>query len=137
MVDLVLFVIESGAVVAPGPFLATAAMFAPLLAAVGHPMADAAISGEITGTVAIPGPDGTWAPNASSTRTQVIDLDLVWLHGEALDEPGLTLPHPGVSSRNFVLYPLNDIAPTLTIPGVGTIRDLLPRVGDEGICVVQ
>jgi 2-amino-4-hydroxy-6-hydroxymethyldihydropteridine diphosphokinase len=68
---------------------------------------------------------------------RVIDLDLVWLHGEILDEPGLTLPHPGVSSRNFVLYPLNDIAPTLTIPGVGTIRDLLPRVGDEGICVVQ
>lgn len=66
---------------------------------------------------------------------RIIDLDLIWQADERIDEPGLTLPHPGVSSRNFVLYPLCDIAPTLTIPGVGTIRDLRTRVGDDGICV--
>ena len=50
---------------------------------------------------------------------RVIDLDLVWMVDSAVDEPGLTLPHPGVSTRNFVLYPLADIAPTLNIPGDG------------------
>jgi len=75
---------------------------------------------------------------------RVIDLDLVWMVGEAIDEaesmlrgPGLTLPHPGVSTRNFVLYPLADIAPTLTIPGHGNVLELLRRAGDAGITVLE
>ncbi|HXA34908.1 MAG TPA: 2-amino-4-hydroxy-6-hydroxymethyldihydropteridine diphosphokinase [Steroidobacteraceae bacterium] len=68
---------------------------------------------------------------------RVIDLDLVWMPGETLDEPGLTLPHPGVSRRNFVLYPLADIAPTLAIPGHGKVLDLLHSAGDEGISVLE
>ena len=53
------------------------------------------------------------------------------------EEPDLTVPHPGVSTRNFVLYPLADIAPTLAIPGHGTVSDLLQRVGDDGISVLE
>jgi 2-amino-4-hydroxy-6-hydroxymethyldihydropteridine diphosphokinase len=75
---------------------------------------------------------------------RVIDLDLVWMVGEAIDEaesmlrgPGLTLPHPGVSTRNFVLYPLADIAPTLAIPGHGNVLELLRRAGDAGITVLE
>jgi 2-amino-4-hydroxy-6-hydroxymethyldihydropteridine diphosphokinase len=68
---------------------------------------------------------------------RVIDLDLVWMLGEAIDEPGLTLPHPGVSTRNFVLYPLADIAPSLAIPGHGRVSDLLRGVGDDGISVLE
>ena len=68
---------------------------------------------------------------------RVIDLDLIWMPGEAIDEPGLTLPHPGVSMRNFVLYPLADIAPTLAIPGHGPVSELLRRAGDEGISVME
>jgi 2-amino-4-hydroxy-6-hydroxymethyldihydropteridine diphosphokinase len=68
---------------------------------------------------------------------RVIDLDLVWMLGEAIDEPGLTLPHPGVSTRNFVLYPLADIAPSLVIPGHGSVSDLLRGVGDDGISVLE
>ena len=75
---------------------------------------------------------------------RVIDLDLVWMVGEAIDEPestlrrpGLTLPHPGVSTRNFVLYPLADIAPTLAIPGHGIVSELLRRAGDAGISVLE
>jgi 2-amino-4-hydroxy-6-hydroxymethyldihydropteridine diphosphokinase len=68
---------------------------------------------------------------------RVIDLDLVWMPGEAIDEPGLTLPHPGVSTRNFVLYPLADIAPSLAIPGHGKVSDLLRGVGDDGISVLE
>ena len=68
---------------------------------------------------------------------RVIDLDLVWMLGETIDEPGLTLPHPGVSTRNFVLYPLADIAPSLSIPGHGKVSDLLKRAGDDGISVLE
>ena len=68
---------------------------------------------------------------------RIIDLDLVWLHGDVIDEPGLTLPHPGVSERNFVLYPLSDIAPTLMIPGHGRVVDLKSRVGGGGISVLE
>lgn len=67
---------------------------------------------------------------------RIIDLDLVWLVGPTIDEPGLSLPHPGVSARNFVLYPLADIAPTLRIPGHGCVGDLRLRAGSEGISVL-
>jgi 2-amino-4-hydroxy-6-hydroxymethyldihydropteridine diphosphokinase len=68
---------------------------------------------------------------------RVIDLDLVWMVDAAVNEPGLTVPHPGVSIRNFVLYPLADIAPTLMIPGLGTVLDLKRRVGGDGISVLE
>ena len=68
---------------------------------------------------------------------RVIDLDLVWMLGEAIDEPGLTLPHPGVSTRNFVLYPLADIAPALAIPGHGTVSEMLRSAGDDGISILD
>jgi 2-amino-4-hydroxy-6-hydroxymethyldihydropteridine diphosphokinase len=67
---------------------------------------------------------------------RVIDLDLLWMTGAPVDEPGLKLPHPGVSERNFVLYPLSDIAPTLRIPGHGRVVDLKSRVTGSGISVL-
>ncbi len=68
---------------------------------------------------------------------RIIDLDLIWMPGEPLHEPGLTLPHPGVTERNFVLYPLADIAPTLTIPGMGRVSDLQARSGADGLTVME
>ncbi|HEX3408824.1 MAG TPA: 2-amino-4-hydroxy-6-hydroxymethyldihydropteridine diphosphokinase [Candidatus Binataceae bacterium] len=68
---------------------------------------------------------------------RVIDLDLIWMLGEPIDEPGLTLPHPGVSTRNFVLYPLADIAPTLAIPGHGNVSELAQRTGGNGISILD
>jgi len=68
---------------------------------------------------------------------RVIDLDLVWMVEAAVDEPGLTVPHPGVSIRNFVLYPLADIAPTIKIPDYGTVLDLKRSVGGDGISVLE
>jgi 2-amino-4-hydroxy-6-hydroxymethyldihydropteridine diphosphokinase len=64
---------------------------------------------------------------------RVIDLDLVWM----VEDAGLTLPHPGVSMRNFVLYPLSDIAPTLDIPGHGRVLDLKVRLGGDGISLLE
>ncbi len=68
---------------------------------------------------------------------RVIDLDLVWMVGTGVDDPGLTLPHPGVSMRNFVLYPLSDIAPTLDIPGHGRVLDLKRELGGDGISLLE
>jgi 2-amino-4-hydroxy-6-hydroxymethyldihydropteridine diphosphokinase len=68
---------------------------------------------------------------------RVIDLDLVWMADSAVNELGLTVPHPGVSIRNFVLYPLADIAPTMKIPGIGTVLDLKSRVGGDGISILE
>ncbi|MDE1924185.1 MAG: 2-amino-4-hydroxy-6-hydroxymethyldihydropteridine diphosphokinase [Gammaproteobacteria bacterium] len=68
---------------------------------------------------------------------RIIDLDLVWMAGTVIDEPSLRVPHPGVRDRNFVLYPLDDIAPTLRIPGCGRVSDLKRRVGDAGLSVLE
>jgi 2-amino-4-hydroxy-6-hydroxymethyldihydropteridine diphosphokinase len=71
-----------------------------------------------------------WGPRS-------IDLDLLWMVDAAIDEPGLKVPHPGVSMRNFVLYPLTDIAPALNIPGLGNVQGLLRSVGSDGISVLE
>ena len=68
---------------------------------------------------------------------RVIDLDLLWMIDSAIDEPGLTVPHLGVSMRNFVLYPLADIAPTIKIPRVGIVLDLKRDAGGGGISVLE
>jgi 2-amino-4-hydroxy-6-hydroxymethyldihydropteridine diphosphokinase len=68
---------------------------------------------------------------------RVIDLDLLWMVDSAIDEPGLTVPHPGVSTRNFVLYPLADIAPTIKIPRIGLVLDLKRDAGGDGISFLE
>ncbi len=68
---------------------------------------------------------------------RVLDLDLLWMPPRVLVEPHLTLPHPGLQLRNFVLYPLADIAPALLIPGLGRVADMKARVGGAGISVLQ
>src|SRR5437867_2297103 len=57
LVDLCLFLEETGAVVAPGPFFATTALFAPLVR-----LAGAEVGGEATGTVGVAGRNGEWVP---------------------------------------------------------------------------
>jgi 2-amino-4-hydroxy-6-hydroxymethyldihydropteridine diphosphokinase len=68
---------------------------------------------------------------------RIIDLDLLWMNDATTSGPDLTIPHPGVSSRNFVLYPLADIAPTLDIPGFGNVQTLLRKMGAADICVLK
>lgn len=48
---------------------------------------------------------------------RTLDLDLLWYDGITLDEPGLTLPHPRMAERAFVLRPLAEIAPGLDVLG--------------------
>jgi 2-amino-4-hydroxy-6-hydroxymethyldihydropteridine diphosphokinase len=57
-----------------------------------------------------------------------IDLDLLAYGPVSLADPELTLPHPGLAQRAFVLVPLADIAPDLRVPGLGLVRDLLTAI---------
>ncbi|MBA3033587.1 MAG: 2-amino-4-hydroxy-6-hydroxymethyldihydropteridine diphosphokinase [Gammaproteobacteria bacterium] len=64
---------------------------------------------------------------------RTLDLDLLLFGAECRDSPGLTLPHPRLTERAFVLAPLAEIAPTLDINGHGLVSDLLARVADQRI----
>jgi 2-amino-4-hydroxy-6-hydroxymethyldihydropteridine diphosphokinase len=56
---------------------------------------------------------------------RVIDLDLLVYGNEAIDEPGLTVPHPRLADRRFVLEPLFELNEDLTLPDGSRVRDLL------------
>ncbi|MBL8448812.1 MAG: 2-amino-4-hydroxy-6-hydroxymethyldihydropteridine diphosphokinase [Dechloromonas sp.] len=62
-----------------------------------------------------------------------LDLDLL-LHGDTvLATPALTLPHPRLHLRAFVLAPLGEIAPDLVLPGRGSVAAWLPAVALQNI----
>jgi 2-amino-4-hydroxy-6-hydroxymethyldihydropteridine diphosphokinase len=58
---------------------------------------------------------------------RTIDLDLLLYGEETVDEPGLTVPHPRLAERQFVLEPLHELEPQLTLPDGRRIAGLLPR----------
>jgi 2-amino-4-hydroxy-6-hydroxymethyldihydropteridine diphosphokinase len=64
---------------------------------------------------------------------RILDLDLLVYGRERSSDSELTLPHPGILERAFVLYPLADIAPELDIPGMGRVADLRRRVAASSI----
>lgn len=64
---------------------------------------------------------------------RMLDLDLLHVEGVSLDEPGLHLPHPGIMRRNFVLVPLAEVAPNLSIPGLGRIDEAAAGIGRDGL----
>ncbi len=75
---------------------------------------------------------GRQRPYPNAPRT--LDLDLL-LYGEAsIVSPTLTVPHPRMHERAFVLVPLADVAPaSLVIPGRGVLRELLAGVAGQRI----
>lgn len=56
---------------------------------------------------------------------RVIDLDLLLFGEEAINEPGLTVPHPRLADRRFVLEPLCELNEDLALPDGTRVRDLL------------
>jgi 2-amino-4-hydroxy-6-hydroxymethyldihydropteridine diphosphokinase len=64
---------------------------------------------------------------------RTLDLDLLLYGDERLDTSSLTLPHPRMKDRAFVLVPLAEIAPDVSIPGLGPVADLLANVADQRI----
>ena len=64
---------------------------------------------------------------------RIIDLDILVFGGIQSDDPALTLPHPGIVERNWVLYPLADVAPCLDIPKLGRVGALKGAIAPEGL----
>ena len=64
---------------------------------------------------------------------RTLDLDLLLYGRRRSERPGLTLPHPRMHERAFVLRPLLDIAPSATIPGRGAAKAWLPGTRGQRI----
>ena len=69
---------------------------------------------------------------------RAIDLDILFYDQLVLDTPALTLPHPRLHERAFVLVPLADLAPDFLHPRRGqSVRELLAQVDQAGIQLYQ
>lgn len=68
---------------------------------------------------------------------RTLDLDIL-LYGELqLDTEKLTIPHYGMKLREFVLYPLNEIAPNLCLPDGCSLKKLLTKIDKNGLTLVD
>lgn len=56
---------------------------------------------------------------------RTLDLDILLYGEQMIDQADLIVPHYGLSERAFVLYPLQEIAPTIQVPGKGDISGLV------------
>jgi 2-amino-4-hydroxy-6-hydroxymethyldihydropteridine diphosphokinase len=63
---------------------------------------------------------------------RTLDLDLLHMDGVRRDGERLTLPHPRIAERAFVLLPLADLAPELDLPGQGKVGALLAALDRSG-----
>jgi 2-amino-4-hydroxy-6-hydroxymethyldihydropteridine diphosphokinase len=71
-----------------------------------------------------------WAPRP-------LDLDLLLWSDRVSAPPDPVLPHPGLASRAFVLYPLRDVAPGLDVPGLGPVDALCARLPPHALVVLD
>jgi 2-amino-4-hydroxy-6-hydroxymethyldihydropteridine diphosphokinase len=77
-------------------------------------------------TLAIEHALGRVRPDPVRWGPRTIDLDILWIEGEAIDEPGLTVPHPRLGERAFALRPLLDVVPDAVDPTTGARYADLP-----------
>ncbi len=68
---------------------------------------------------------------------RTLDLDLLLYGDNIVNETALTVPHPRMLERNFVLYPLFDIAPALTLPDGSLLKDHRDRCTTQGLCLID
>lgn len=64
---------------------------------------------------------------------RTLDVDVIAVDAVVSADPRLTLPHPRAAERAFVLRPWLDLDPDAQVPGRGSVRGLLTRVGESGI----
>lgn len=73
------------------------------------------------------------APTRVRNGPRSIDLDLLVFDQLQINTPDLQVPHPGVVQRNFVLYPLLEVAPELLVPGSARVVELAARADSTGL----
>jgi 2-amino-4-hydroxy-6-hydroxymethyldihydropteridine diphosphokinase len=71
--------------------------------------------------------------HAPRNAPRTLDLDLLLYGARRIHSARLTVPHPRMHARAFVLKPLTDLAPAVRIPGRGAARRFLPRVRKQRI----
>ena len=64
---------------------------------------------------------------------RTIDLDILMFDDLQINSERLSLPHPGITQREFVLYPLRNIDDSLEIPGRGMLNDLIEHCPQNGL----
>ncbi len=64
---------------------------------------------------------------------RTLDLDILLYGRHQCATLNLVIPHPDMTNRAFVLYPLHELEPELDIPGCGNIQGLLPAVADQKV----
>ena len=68
---------------------------------------------------------------------RTLDLDLLVYGDQVINTPELTVPHPRIQERNFVLYPLADIAPQLLFPDGTSLLSLLDYCSRDGLILAD
>lgn len=68
---------------------------------------------------------------------RTLDLDLLLYGNQVIDLPTLTVPHPRMLQRNFVLYPLFDIAPQLNLPDGSPLQQHRDSCGADNLSLVD
>ncbi len=71
-----------------------------------------------------------WGPRA-------IDIDILLYGSDVIDEPRLTVPHPYMSQRGFVLRPLADLAAGLTLPDGSLVGELLTTINQDDLRQIE
>ena len=64
---------------------------------------------------------------------RTLDLDVLMYGDLQLNHERLVVPHPRMGTRAFVLFPLQEIAPDLSIPGMGSVKQLAAECVDQDI----
>ncbi len=64
---------------------------------------------------------------------RTLDLDILLLDQQTIDSERLKVPHPYLTQRNFVLYPLADIAPELLLPDGMALKELIAQCSQDGL----
>lgn len=67
---------------------------------------------------------------------RLIDLDILYMEDLVVNNPEITIPHPRLSERRFVLAPLSEVAPNRALPGQNVpVEKLLAQLSDPGTVV--
>jgi 2-amino-4-hydroxy-6-hydroxymethyldihydropteridine diphosphokinase len=64
---------------------------------------------------------------------RTLDLDVLIYDELIIDDDRLTVPHPGIAERAFVVYPLAELDDTLLIPGLGQVGQIIKMCPQEGL----
>lgn len=68
---------------------------------------------------------------------RTLDLDILLLDNLSIDSERLKVPHPYLTQRNFVLYPLADISPQLTLPDGRSVQELIALCPPNGLTQLE